>query len=161
MKCQHYLCLLMSLAPMDRSNTTTMPDLQKLSGGFRFNFGNGELLFAHHGLRVHMDAGDQTVQQHFNLRSFIPAITVQFSLCQPFTNLPDHSHVLPKNICFVWSGTISALSRPLMDAEIIWCADSSPVSQPRRQSALFLTVFSAAMICGCVAKTNGTNYSML
>lgn len=50
---------------MDRSNTTTMPDLQTLNGGFPFNFGNGELLLACHRLRVHVDAGDRTVQHRF------------------------------------------------------------------------------------------------
>lgn len=50
---------------MDCSNTTTMPDLQKLNGGFPFNFGNGELLLACHQLRVHAHAGDRTVQHYF------------------------------------------------------------------------------------------------
>lgn len=83
-------------------------------------------------------------------------------LSERFTNPPDHSGVSPKNICFVWSGAISVLSRPPMDVEIIWCADFPPVSQPGKQSALFLWVFfSAAVICGCVDKTNRTNYSTL
>lgn len=51
-------------------------------------------------------------------------------------------------------------SRTLMEVELIWCADFPPVSQPRRQLSSFLRVFfSAAMICGCVAKTNRTNCS--
>lgn len=106
---------------MDRSNTTTMPDLQKLNGGFLFNFGNGELLLAEHTRGMYCAYTWTLVIRLCNVifvhnhQSFIPAIMV-VSLSQ---TCPITSHVLPKNICFVWSGAISVLSRPLMDAEII------------------------------------------
>ena len=63
-----------------------------------------------------------------NYRFFIDAIMLPFSSgCSAalfmnfFTNLPDHSDVLPKNVYFVQSGAIisSALAKVLLEVLIV------------------------------------------
>lgn len=164
----------MSRDPINSSNTTTTTcDLQKPNRGFKIHhtFWGAPRLSLGDNTRVAVITLRCSIFIFFSAKLLILHTSHNGSifwvaslplLSERFTNPPDHSDVSPKNICFVWSGAISVLSRPPMDVEIIWCADFPPVSQPGRQSALFLWVFfSAAVICGCVDKTNRTNYSTL
>lgn len=117
---------------------------------------------------VDMCMFDQILQHNYWL--FPLAIVVQFSwrslvfCCQSVsqTRLITGMSYQETSVLSGVEQSAPLLSRPLMDVEIIWCADFPPVSQPRRQSALFLRVFfSAAMICGRVDKTIRTNCSTL